>query len=101
MLWRWMIKVWQMLAAVLHLSNTQFETVDDKQGDVAAINDLEVTESIVAVDLTEWSLFRYQLTLFVPPSWCCTVSMRVLSDLRYRLRINPILAWQGGVLFVL
>lgn len=42
-----------MLASVLHLSNTQFEAVDDVQGEVAAINDREVIESIVVVDLMD------------------------------------------------
>lgn len=42
-----MLKVWQMLAAVLHLSNTEFEGVDHVQGEIAAINDRKVIESKV------------------------------------------------------
>lgn len=36
-------QVWQVLASVLHLSNMEFHTVDDAQGEVAAISDRQVS----------------------------------------------------------
>lgn len=36
------MQVWKVLAAVLHMSNIVFNTVDHEQGEVAAVNDIAV-----------------------------------------------------------
>lgn len=35
-------QVWKMLASVLHMSNLEFDKVDNEQGEIAAISDREV-----------------------------------------------------------
>lgn len=35
-------KVWQMLAAVLHMSTLRFDVTETEQGDIASISDREV-----------------------------------------------------------
>lgn len=37
------MQIWQMLAAVLHMSNLEYDKVDHEQGDIAFISDREVS----------------------------------------------------------
>lgn len=40
------LQVWQALAAVLHMSNLNFDKVDHEQGEVAAISDRDVSSIV-------------------------------------------------------
>lgn len=87
-------QVWQTLAAVLHMSNLQFDKVDNEQGEIAAISDRAVRERVENRQ-TEW-VCAEQKNLSLSLMLLMSLPLSLVEDeIRY-FRRHRRSDWEGG-----